>query len=304
VLVIALLSFACVSLATVAFLRPTEDSVRRRILSGRLVLTTEERRTEGNFAGRVIAPLVRRIGGMLIRLLPSNLVRKVDRMLTWSNSSLSTPQFLTLWLACAVVGLLLLIFVLNSNPTATFTQDALMSLLVFGPFALGPYVVLRRRVKKRQKAITRSLPDALDLLVTGVEAGLGVDAAFAMVTDKTAGPLAETLVLYLKQVGLGRARRDALSDVAERTGVQDLIRVAAAVAQAEQMGATLGDVLRVQADDLRVLRRQRAQEAAQRAPVLMTIPMALCFLPAMGAVVIVPSVLNLLDFVGHLGAGH
>jgi tight adherence protein C len=159
-------------------------------------------------------------------------------------------------------------------------------------------------VKNRQKAITRSLPDSLDLLVTGVEAGLGVDAAFAMVTEKTGGPLAEAFTSYLRQVGLGRPRRDAFADIAERTGVMDLIRVAAAIAQAEQMGATLGDVLRVQAEDLRTLRRQRAEEAAQRAPVLMTIPMSLCFLPAMGAVVIVPSILNVMDFLhGMRGAG-
>src|SRR5438094_9390699 len=134
--------------------------------------------------------------------------------------------------------------------------------------AAGPYALLRRRANGRRKAITRALPDALDLLTTGVEAGLGVDAAFVMVTEKTGGPLSETFSNYLRQVGLGRSRRDALTDVADRSGVQDLIRVAASVAQAEQMGAVLGDVLRVQAEDLRLLRRQRAQERAQRAPVL------------------------------------
>src|SRR5439155_23900901 len=97
-----------------------------------------------------------------------------------------------------------------------------------------PYAMLRRRSNARRKAITRALPDALDLLVTGVEAGLGVDAAFVMVTEKTGGPLSETFASYLRQIGLGRSRRDAFIDIANRSGVTDLIRVAAAVAQAEQ----------------------------------------------------------------------
>jgi tight adherence protein C len=141
----------------------------------------------------------------------------------------------------------------------------------------------------------------MDLLSTSVEAGLGVDAAFALVTQKTSGPLTEAFALYLRQVGLGRGRQDALVYVAERTGVPDLIGIANTVNQGEELGTPLGDVLRRQAEDLRAARRQRAQIAAQRAPVLMTIPMALCFLPAMGAVVVVPSILTLFRFVGDLG---
>lgn len=299
-LIIAILAFASISLAVWAFQRPADDPVARRIRGSAYRATTAELATEGSFFRRVLFPAASRVGGWLAQLLPSHMVRAIDRLLIYGNSSLSTPVFLSIWLASAALGLLVLWYVLGTNRNATLLQYALLTLAVMAPFGLGPYVVIRRRAKNRQKKISRALPDALDLLVTGVEAGLGVDASFAMVTEKTGGPLAETIALYLKYVGLGRARRDAFADVAERTGVQDLIRVAAAVAQAEQVGATLGDVLRVQADDLRMLRRQRAQEAAQRAPVLMTIPMALCFLPAMGAVVIVPSILNLLDFLGKL----
>jgi tight adherence protein C len=95
---------------------------------------------------------------------------------------------------------------------------------------------------------------------------------------------------------LGRARRDALKYAADRTGVQDLITLAAAINQGEELGTTMGDVMRRQAKELRTLRRQRIQEAAQRAPVKMTIPLATCFLPAMAAIVVVPSILNLLNF--------
>jgi tight adherence protein C len=131
---------------------------------------------------------------------------------------------------------------------------------------------------------------------------LVVDAAFALVAEKISGPLADTFGSYLRQVGLGRARRDAFADVAERTGVVDLVRVAGAVAQSEQIGGTLADVLRLQAEELRVIRRQRAQEAAQPAPILMTIPTTLCFLPATASVVIVPSILNLMEYLGRMRA--
>ena len=128
-----------------------------------------------------------------------------------------------------------------------------------------------------------------------MEAGLGVDAAFAKVAEKTSGPLAETISLYLRQVGMGRPRRDALTYVAERTGARDLIRLAAAVTQAELVGASLGDALRMQAVDLRIARRQRAEQAARRAPVLMTLPLVACFVPAMGIVVVVPTLINLMN---------
>lgn len=299
-LLIAILAFASLSLAVWAFGQPADDPVARRIRGVGFGPTAAERTTEGSFFRRILFPGARRLGEWLAQLLPGNLVRSVDRLLIYGNSSLSTSVFLSIWLASAVLGLLVLWYVLATTRNPNPLQYAMISLAVLAPFGLGPYIVVRRKAKTRQKKISRALPDALDLLVTGVEAGLGVDASFVMVTEKTGGPLAQTIALYLKYVGLGRARRDAFAEVADRTGVQDLIRVAAAVAQAEQVGATLGDVLRLQAEDLRLLRRQRAQEAAQRAPVLMTIPMALCFLPAMGAVVIVPSILNLMDFLSKL----
>ena len=156
-------------------------------------------------------------------------------------------------------------------------------------------------MRRRQRSITHELPYALDLIVTCVEAGLGVDAAFAAVTERTSGPISQTLSHYLREVGLGRPRRDALVSAADRTGVIDLMRISAAVAQAEEMGTTLGDVLRVQAEELRLIRRQRAQEAAQRAPVWMTIPLIFCFLPAMGVVVIVPSLITFLNLLFSFG---
>ncbi|MGE5597575.1 MAG: type II secretion system F family protein, partial [Hyphomicrobiales bacterium] len=213
----------------------------------------------------------------------------------------SLGGFLTTWALSIALGVAFYLWVVLSAGSLTPLQMFAFG-IAFLPFpVLIPYAVLRRRVKNRTTKITRGLADALDLLTTCVEAGMGVDAAFALVTERTEGPLSETFSAYLRQVGLGRSRRDALTYVADRTGVEDLIQLAAAINQGEELGTTLGDVLRHQAKELRAIRKQRAQEAAQRAPVLMTIPLALCFLPAMGAVVVVPSILNLINFIQDLG---
>ncbi len=300
--VIALLVFASVALATFELARPKPDVMRRRLnLDGTPGRPERESRVQGSLFSRTLMPAVRGIGRALAWLLPTTWVRGVERMLIMANEPWSLWGFLAVWAFAAALGVLLLYYILSSIENLSATQVIGISLVILPMAFIIPYAVLRNRVKKRQKAIVRALPDAMDLLVTSIEAGMAVDAAFALVTDKTDGPLAETFALYLRQVGLGRGREEALLYVANRTGVQDLITIAHAVNQGEELGTPLGDVLRRQAEDLRVARRQRAQIAAQRAPVLMTIPLALCFLPAMFAVVVVPSILNLLRFLGDLG---
>ncbi len=298
---IALFTFASISVGAWEYLRPKPDTIQRRIGTGRPLPATRDERLRGSFSHRMLAPAARRFAGLLKELLPQNFVSRIDQMLLMANNPWPLTGFLLVWGLFAAGGVLLWLYVITSGDGMTPARSFAMALAIL-PFAvLLPYVVLRRRVKTRQKQIRLALPDALDLLVTCVEAGVGVDSAFALVAEKSEGPLAETLALYLRQVGFGQPRREALTHVANRTGLPDLIELAAAVSQAEDLGTSLGDVLRVQAEELRLKRRQRAQEAAQRAPVLMTIPLALCFLPAMGAVVIVPSILNLIDFAGNLG---
>ena len=133
--------------------------------------------------------------------------------------------------------------------------------------------------RQRQHAIIKSLPDAFDLITTCVEAGLGLDAALARVAEKVEGPFAEELSRALRDIALGKSRRDALKELGERTGVPDLIQFTNAVIQAEAMGSSVGTVLRVQADQLRVRRRQRAEKAAYKAPVKMLFPLVHVHLP-------------------------
>jgi tight adherence protein C len=299
---IATLAFLAVTLTTWVLFRPRENIVARRIRGGSSVPMTTERRLNASPGERLIGPAALRIGRILASLLPSRLVQPIERMLVMSNSRLTLQQFLGMWSASIVLGVVFCFYMARPGTRLSPLVLTLTITAIAFAFGAGPYVLLRRRVRNRQRAITRGLPYALDLLITCIEAGLGVDAAIATVTEKTSGPIADTFAAYLRGVGLGRSRRDALMEVAERSGVPDLIGLAASVAQAEQMGATIGDVLRVQARELRVVHRQRVEAAAQRAPVLMTIPLAICFMPAMVAVTAVPAGLHLMSYIANLGS--
>jgi tight adherence protein C len=302
-IIVATLAFVATSLVVWELFRPKENVVARRIRPVPHGGATVEMALDQSPMRRLAGPFVLRAGWLLTRILPQTLLRHVSSLLVQANSGQPLPLFMAYWAASVLVGGLFISHFVQSNANMSMILRLVGLMGAAIAFGLGPYLLLRRRARARQRAITRSLPYALDLLVTCVEAGLGVDAAIAVVADKTVGPLSELLSRYLWQVGLGRPRRDALTEVANRSGVSDLIRLAAAVAQAEEVGTTIGDVLRVQAGDLRLSRTQRAQEAAQRAPALMSIPLSTCFMPAMVAVIVVPSMMSLGQFIGQLGSG-
>lgn len=198
--VIFILTFMAVTLTIWGMFRPKPNIVSRRIRAESYCDLTRERRLEGSFGQRVIVPAALTIGRLLARLLPHRFVRSIDQMLIMANQPLSLPAYLTLWAGSLLLGLLVP-FSLVRFGVLTGLPLIVIGLVALFYFALLPYFLLLRRVHKRQKSIIRGLPYALDLLVTCVEAGLGVDAAFATVTEKTNGPLSETLARYLRQGG-------------------------------------------------------------------------------------------------------
>lgn len=301
-LLIAALVFVSVALFAFEMLRARPVSLRGRVAGAERAADDllETSRTDGTLARRVISPAAGRLGRSVERLLPANWLHTVRALLEAADDPWTLTGFLAMWAVSAGIGAALWVYV-GLSASLSGLQLAVVGMAIMPLAILLPYGRVRSKARARQRSIVRALPDAMDLLVTSVEAGMGIDAAFAMVTDKTEGPLSDSFSQYLKQIGLGRSRREALTQVAERTGVGDLVEIANNINQGEQLGTPVADVLRAQADNLRALRRERAQLKAQRAPVLMTIPLALCFLPAMGAVVIVPAVLNLVQFVGNLG---
>ena len=146
-------------------------------------------------------------------------------------------------------------------------------------------------MKKRQKAILLMIPDTLDLLTISVRAGLGFDAALGKVVEKLKGPLSDEFRRALAEVRVGKARRDALRDIVPRTEVGPLTNFIGAIIQAEQLGVSVSKVLQVQSEQLRIERRQRAEEQAAKAPIKMLFPLVGCIFPSLFIVILGPAII-------------
>jgi len=157
---------------------------------------------------------------------------------------------------------------------------------------------LSKRIKKRSMAMVLQLPDALDLLTISVEAGLGFDAALAKVVEKMDGALVDEFGQAMAEVQMGRARRDALRDVAMRAGARPVSNFIGAIVQAEQLGVPIAKVLQIQSQQLRIERRQRAEESAAKAPIKMMFPMVGCIFPTIFIVILGPAVVTVMGGVG------
>jgi len=235
---------------------------------------------------RVIGPLGDSLGTTLQALLPTNLVGGIEKRLIRAGQPVTLGGFLaaTALVEATLVGFAFLMLASSGGGGLGFI--ALGLVLVIGIFL--PKIWLDNRVKHRQKEILKSLPDAFDLVTTCVEAGLGLEAALAKVAEKTPGPFGEEIAVSLREVSLGKLRRDALKELSERTGVPDLSSFINAVIQAESMGTSIATVLRVQAETMRTKRRQRAEQQAQAAPIKMMFPLVLCIFPTLFIVILGP----------------
>ena len=248
---------------------------------------------------RLVGPMTRAPVEHLKRAMPTALLERFQAQLLLAGEPMTVNTFVLFQLMSAAVFLLmpgLLVFGarLASGPGALFFV-ALMAVVGLGL----PHLWLRQRIGHRQAEIIKTLPDSFDLITTCVEAGLGLDAALTRVSEKIEGPFAIELRRALRDISLGRMRRDALRELGERTGVPDLLQFVNAVIQAEQMGSSVGAVLRVQSDQLRVRRRQRAEEQAYKAPVKMIFPLVLCIFPTLFIVILGPAAITIIqDFPG------
>jgi tight adherence protein C len=244
---------------------------------------------------RVLGPALDAAADRILAMLPRSMLDGLKRKLILAGEPLNLSGFLTVMAFSA--GLFAVLgFTLVVASGGGFQTNALLLLVALGMMGLVlPYFWLINRIRRRQSIITKSLPDSFDLVTTCVEAGLGLDAALARVAEKVEGPFAEELSRTLREVGMGRMRRDALQELGERTGVADLVTFVNAVVQAEQMGTGIGQVLRVQSDQLRLRRRQRAEEMANQAPVKMVFPLVLCIFPTLFMVILGPAAITLYE---------
>jgi tight adherence protein C len=270
-------------------------------LEGRLRALAAEGRAsvplgEVPFAHRVLVPVAEALSSIIIGLLPPAFIARTGRRLVAAGQPLSLPVFFAVVL---VVGILLpAAFFLVVWVAGGGSPGAGAYLLIPVLAALGgllPFLWLSRLARGRQLAIWKSLPDAFDLITTCVEAGLGLDASFARVSEKLAGPVGDEFAELLREVAMGKARRDALRDMGERTGVPDLQAFANAIVQAEELGTSLGTVLRVQAGQMRLRRRQRAEEEARRAPAKMVFPLVFFILPSLFVIILAPVLIEVFE---------
>lgn len=240
---------------------------------------------------RTLRPLAGRLSGLASRITsPGQRSRTELRLGQAGNpASLRTTDFLGMKLVVAAIagGGALLFGVLRGD--LTFGLVAVLPAGGIGFFA--PEFWLSRRIKARQSKILRAIPDTLDLLTISVRAGLSFDGALAKVVEKTSGPLADEFTRVLAEVRVGKVRRDALRDVIGRTEVPALTSFIGAIIQAEQLGVSISKVLQVQSEQLRIERRQRAEQMAAKAPIKMLFPLIGCIFPSMFIVILGPALI-------------
>jgi tight adherence protein C len=249
------------------------------------------------FRERVILPVVESVGRRAVSVLPGGLVGRMEQRLVLAGQRMRGTTFCALVLAAGALlagaYLVLVILVTHGVPSAT----SLVPAPLFG--ALGaslPIFLLLSKARERKSHMLRTLPDSMDLLTISVEAGLSLDGAFHQVAEKQPGPLADEIRQMLREIALGKTRRQALLDLADRTEIDDVGTFVNAVIQAEQLGSSLAPVLRVQTQRLRVRRRQRAEQEARRAPVKIVFPLVFCLMPSLFIFILGPFVVSIVDF--------
>ncbi len=277
--------------------RPSEDAVQARL--SQLVVqpkSLEEMEMQLPFYERVMRPTVQRLA-KLGRRQEGGMVARIDAKLQKAGypgglrgADWVGVKLLSL-IAFAVIG-----FLLGLLLTGGTIAMALLFTLVGGAVGyIAPEFWLGKKVAARGLAMTLQLPDALDLLTISVEAGLGFDAALAKVVEKMEGPLVDEFRQALAEVRMGRTRREALRDVADRADAQPISNFIGAIVQAEQLGVPIAKVLQIQSNQLRIERRQRAEEAAAKAPVKMLFPMVGCIFPTIFIVILGPAVVTVMS---------
>jgi tight adherence protein C len=295
-ILIPILAFLAIMLiiAGIASPRPA-DSVEARLseYGGRL-MTLEEIELSRPFSERILFPMVEASAKFVSRFTPQRTLETTRHNLdlagnpnNWSAAEFLGIRGLSALLLAALTFALTLLASANIGQQLLFT--IVMGLLGF----FLPILWLRNRIRRRQREIVRTLPDALDLLTISVEAGLPFDGAMQRVAEKWDNELSRGFQLMLNEMQMGKTRREALRDMAARMEVPDVTSFVAALIQADQLGISIAKILRVQSEQMRIKRRQRAEEKAQQAPIKMLIPLTFLIFPTILIVIFGPALLIL-----------
>jgi tight adherence protein C len=282
--------------------RDTHAADEARFYSVGVVPTLEDVDLSRPFAERAIKPVIARLITLASHLAPRRNLEELQQKLEVAGR----PNG---WTVMDVIGLRVL--------SALLLGTAFFLLLGLGPSSLGsrlllgaafgvvgfyvPVLWLNWRMSQRKRAILRALPDGLDMLNVCVGAGLGLDAAFSRVGERWQSPLADEFNRVVAEIRLGKVRRQALRDLAARTDLPEVESFVAAIIQADQLGVSIAKVLRTQAEQMRIIRRQRAEELARQAAIKMLFPLVFLIFPALLAVLLGPAVPQILQTFSNLG---
>lgn len=254
------------------------------------------------FSERVLLPMLRKISEIVGRFTPATMMEGLQHKLDLAGNPYGwgPAEFTGVRIVVTVIlgGLGLLVFL------AAKSSFFLRLIILIGTIVLGfylPSLLLTSKIKARQKAITKSLPDALDLLTICVEAGLGFDAAMAKVAEKWNDPLSLAFKRVLQEIQLGKLRREALREMADRMEVPDVSTFVAAIIQADQLGVSIARVLRIQSDQMRLRRRQRAEEQARASQMKILPPVVFLIFPSILIVLLGPAIVTIKNMQGLLG---
>jgi len=246
------------------------------------------------FSERVILPLARWLGDLVIRFTPQNALQATARKLELAGNPRGMEPA-TFWALRIIIAVGISVFFLFIYGIGTLDWSWERKVIILAVFvAIGffiPELLLTSRIQRRQKIIRKAMPDALDLLTICVEAGLGFDGAMQKVYEKWDNDLSLAFGRVIREIQLGKLRREALKDMADSIGIPEMTSFVAAVIQSEQLGVSLAKVLHIQADQMRIKRRQLAEELAHKAPIKMLIPMALLIFPSICIVLMTPAIL-------------
>lgn len=248
------------------------------------------------FSQRVFWPLIKSFSKITSRFTPAQSREKLQQLLQLAGNpgNLKAQEFLALhylFVVLAAGGTWSLLFLAGKRADQQILMACMAGIVAY----LGGKAYLSSRTRKRQTAIQKELPAALDLLCVSVEAGLGFDSGLLQVVEKSRGDLSREFKIALQEMQMGKPRREALRDMGSRTGVEDLILFVGALIQADQLGVSIAKILRTQADQVRMKRRQRVEEMAMKAPVKMLFPLVFFIFPCIFMVLLGPAVIKVYD---------
>lgn len=279
--------------------RRSHETIQDRLMeySGREeVASLEELELSQPFTERILVPMVEWGARFVARFTPQQTLEQTRHKLELAGkpNNWNASMFWTIRIGATVV-LAVLVFLLMTIAKQPFSKQLMFTAGGAGIGFIFPQIWLNSKISSRQNAVIKALPDALDLLTICVEAGLGFDAALSKVSEKWDDALSQEFGRVIRDIQLGRARKDALRDMASRVDVADVTSFVAAIVQTEQLGVSIAKVLRIQSEQMRRKRRQRAEEKAQQAPIKMLFPMVFLIFPSIYIVLLGPAVLQVMD---------